>query len=215
MLLQKSLIPLRGVTRRERTVGRDVGKMRAPRTPDLEWSAAGPLRGGQPSAPPRAGKLARRNRSPGGRQVLAALAAGSGSSVAEAPSILHRLPAFSRELREASRPLQRPGLRAQVPGQSQTSGSQARPPLGAPALDPARAPSAPCRPQLYLAAPLRRREALGPPPACDFQSLPWEKGSAEEVPGGGHTAGVGLRRDCLLLSHYPRSRRELSGHEIP
>lgn len=46
-------------------------------------------------APPRAGKLAPCNRSPGGRQVLGALAAGSDSSVAEAPSTLHRLPASS------------------------------------------------------------------------------------------------------------------------
>lgn len=125
-------------------------------------------------------------------------------------------PPLPRELREVSRPLHSLGLGAQVPGQSQTSGSQARPPLRAPAPDPARAPSAPCRPQLFLAAPLRWREARGPPPACDFQSLPWEKGSAEEAPGGGHTAGAGTRRDCLLFSHpatYPGSRWELSGHE--
>lgn len=43
----------------------------------------------------KVGKLAPCNRSPGGRFVLGALAAGSGSPVAEAPSALRRLPASS------------------------------------------------------------------------------------------------------------------------
>lgn len=170
MLLPKSLIPPRRVTGRGRAAV--CVQVRAP-GPGVEQP---PLPGRQRSAPlgtgTRSANWLRATGLPGGWFVHGAPAAESGSPVAEAPSALHRLPASSLQAQdregegwEVQRPLHSQGTGGRrFLASPRPLGSRVRPSLSTPTLGPARAPSAPCRPQLHLAMP--------PPTARDPQRAP-------------------------------------------